>query len=55
MDLSAFSPLPPGEGFSSFATCTDPDPLDGARYSGAIRIAPSSRITEPFMKVFSAM
>ena len=32
-----------------------PASLDGVRYSGAIRIAPSSRTTEPFMKVFSAM
>ena len=30
-------------------------PLDDGRYSGAIRSAPSNRITDPFMKVFSAM
>ena len=29
--------------------------LDGVRYFGAIRSAPSNRITEPFMKVFFAM
>ena len=29
--------------------------LDGVRYSGAIRSAPSNRITEPFINVFSAM
>ncbi len=27
----------------------------GVRYFGAIRSAPSNRITEPFMKVFSAI
>ena len=29
--------------------------FDGVRYSGAIRSPPSNRITEPFMKMFSAM
>ncbi len=31
------------------------DTSDDLHYSGAIRSAPSNRITEPFMKVFSAM